>query len=99
MRIFKAIDFFGIFSEKKDRLQEAIEKDSLRDSEVSKKEVEKSSKTNYFRALHPNMLLFLCSTSFLNRTKATLRLGYEPVIDPDKSLAISIDWYKNYFGG
>lgn len=100
-RILEALDYFGIFTEKKNRLHEAIESDNQRrDNEIGKSDlskVKKSSNTNYFGpVIPPSMLIFLCNTSFLNRTKAALRLDYEPIVESNESLLKSLDWYKKY---
>lgn len=99
-RILEALDLFGIFSKKKNRLQEAIEKDTTEKSDhydkKSPQEFEESKKTSCFGAVPLSMLFFLCNTSFLNSTKAALRLDYEPIVDSAKSFANSVDWYKKY---
>lgn len=99
-RILEALDLFGIFTRKKNRLQEAIERDTMEKSgdydKKSPQEIEESNQKLCFGAVPPSMLFYLCNTSFLNRTKAALRLDYEPIVDSDKSFADSIDWYKKY---
>lgn len=44
--------------------------------------------------LTPATVRYLCNTYFFNRTKATLRLDYEPLYDHDESLNRSIQYYK-----
>lgn len=43
----------------------------------------------------PEKTTFICNTYFFNRTKASLRLDYEPIYDAETSKKLSIDWYKN----
>lgn len=94
-RLLRALDFMGLFTEKRDRLKEAIEKDLLKQDPNN--EFNKGDKSKrWYDHMTPQMLAFMCSTVFLNRTKASLRLDYEPLVDPDVARSKSIEWYKNH---
>lgn len=41
------------------------------------------------------MLNYICSTFFFNRSKATLRLDYEPIYTPEEAKERSLPYYKN----
>lgn len=43
----------------------------------------------------PDKIQYFCTTHFFNRNKATLRLDYNPLYDPNESLELSCDYYKN----
>ncbi|KAG8173564.1 hypothetical protein JTE90_021687 [Oedothorax gibbosus] len=40
-------------------------------------------------------LNYLCSTFFFNRSKATLRLDYQPLYSPEEAKQLSLEYYKN----
>lgn len=42
----------------------------------------------------PETVKFICNTYFFNRTKATLRLDYDPLYDHDESVSRSLEFYK-----
>ena len=55
---------------------------------------------NFFHPLKTDipsveMLNYICSTFFFNRSKATLRLDYEPIYTPDEAKERSLPYYKN----
>lgn len=43
-----------------------------------------------------NSLNYMCSTFFFNRSKATLRLDYEPLYPPEEALKRSLPYYTNF---
>lgn len=92
-RFIKAVDFMGLFTTKKGRLEQALESDQLRKKHNSVKP--KKERKRWFHYLMPQTLGFLCNSCFLNRTKASLRLDYEPIVDPSEAKNISLNWYKN----
>lgn len=42
-----------------------------------------------------NSLNYMCSTFFFNRSKATLRLDYEPIYSPAESMKRSLPYYRD----
>lgn len=40
-------------------------------------------------------LNYMCSTFFFNRSKATLRLDYQPLYSPEEAKELSLKYYKN----
>lgn len=43
-----------------------------------------------------NMLNYMCSTFFYNRSKATLRLDYQPIYTPEEAKERSLPYYANF---
>jgi len=43
---------------------------------------------------HPSVLYFIVCLYCFNRLKATLRLNYKPLYDPEESIANSLSYYK-----
>ncbi|GFY43435.1 hypothetical protein TNIN_467512 [Trichonephila inaurata madagascariensis] len=41
-----------------------------------------------------SQLNYMCSTFFYNRSKATLRLDYEPIFNPEEADSLSLDYYS-----
>lgn len=96
-RFLSSLDIFGLFTNKKSRLQDAIEKDkSSQQAQKHQAETESKPKKHWSNYATPATLAFMCNSSFLNRTKASLRLNYDPLIAPDEARSRSIDWYKNH---
>lgn len=107
-RLLNALDFFGLFTNKKNRLQKAIEEDKKKSTKNKEQNSQDTNSTGInenvqtskplfcFGYLTPQMLLFTCTTSFLNRTKASLRLDYDPIVDSTESFNRSFTWYKNH---
>lgn len=91
-RFVKSLDLFGLFTNKKTRLQEAME----RDAQISTTQITKQIKKRWHDYITPQTLSYMCNSNFLNRTKASLRLDYEPLIDPEEAKRISLNWYKNH---
>lgn len=85
-----AADLFGLFTSKKSRLQEAIQKDNGEELDKGK------PKLRWYSVITPQTLAFMCNSNFLNRTKASLRLNYEPIFNPEESFDKSLNWYKNH---
>ena len=97
--LLQTLDIFGLFNRKQGRLEKAIERDRMLASVGSSQSTEKEQKVEpkrWYNYLMPQTLAFICNSSFLNRTKASLRLHYEPLIGPDEALSRSIEWYKNH---
>ncbi|GFU45640.1 3 beta-hydroxysteroid dehydrogenase type 7 [Nephila pilipes] len=42
-----------------------------------------------------SQLNYMCSTFFYNRSKATLRLDYQPIFNPEEADSFSLDYYSN----
>ncbi|KAG9509122.1 3 beta-hydroxysteroid dehydrogenase/Delta 5--_4-isomerase, partial [Fragariocoptes setiger] len=53
------------------------------------------SNIQWLNYVTPTMLTFICNTYFFNRTKASLRLNYSPIVDFNESQRFAIDWYTN----
>lgn len=99
------LDFLDLFSTKKSRYRETVENDiakakvkanaaaSNRDSGRQAANACKSKR--WYDYVTPSTMFFMCNSSFLNRTKASLRLDYEPLVNPDEAKRRSLDWYKN----
>lgn len=98
-RLLMKLDFLALFTNKRDPLKEAMERDKTdtraRDDPV-KFRGPQTNKKRWYHYVMPQTLVFMCGTSFLNRTKASLRLGYEPLFDEEESRGLSIKWYKNH---
>lgn len=98
-RTLEALDFLGIFTSRNSRLQEAIERDA-RASGNAKQACSnpsmKPARKRWYHYITPQTLSYMCNSSFLNRTKASLRLDYEPIITPEESRNMSLEWYKNH---
>lgn len=99
-RFLHSLDMFGWFTKKRTRLQEAIEKDQgkkMNNEDANDGGGGGGDKPlRWYELITPQTFFFLCNSLFLNRTKASLRLGYEPLYDADESRRRSIDWYKNH---
>lgn len=96
-RLVEGLDFFGLFTEKRNRLQEAIERDEAksRNSPGLLNLLQGNVKQKrWFHYVTPQTLGFMCISCFLNRTKASLRLDYEPLVGPDEAKQKSLIWYK-----
>lgn len=95
-RIVRALDLIGLFTEKKDRLKEAMEQDRLRRNPGNEPSKGANKPRRWYHYVTPQTVAYICSTAFLNRTKASLRLKYDPLFDPEEAKSKSIDWYKNH---
>lgn len=112
-RFFIALDIFGLFTKKKSKLHETIERDRMMknganseassvgqavSSSATREQASGSSSgpKRWYHLITPQMFYFMCNSMFLNRTKANLRLDYEPLYDLDEAKSRSIDWYKNH---
>lgn len=93
-RFIKTADFMGLFVTKKGRLAETMERDQLKRDPTSvnlKKETKR-----WYHYVMPQTLGFVCNSCFLNRTKASLRLDYEPIVEPKEAKDRSLNWYKQH---
>lgn len=89
-------DFFGIFSKRNSRLEAVIEQDKLKQNPHLRSELNaKYQPKHWYDIITPQMFGFMCTANFLNRTKASLRLDYEPLIGPEESEKLALEWYKN----
>lgn len=111
-KCFRSLDVFGLFTDKKSRLDEAIEADEKRRNEQdgssqsntssldpdasAQSASSKAGPSRWYHLVTPQIFYFMCNSLFLNRTKASLRLGYEPTFSPDEALKRSLDWYKSH---
>lgn len=89
-------DVFGLFSKRNSRLSAAMEEDRRRQNP----NLESIPKANtqpkhWYEIVTPQIFAFMCVSNFLNRTKASLRLNYEPLVCFEESQKLSIEWYKN----
>ena len=71
------------------------EADSFSKSESNTSNSQQSA-TRWYHLITSQTFYFICNSLFLNRTKASLRLDYEPLYSPEESMEISLDWYKNH---
>lgn len=93
-RFVKTIDFMGLFVTKKGRLEETLEKEQqLRNPNLLNF---KSESKCWYHYVMPQTLGFVCNSCFLNRTKASLRLDYDPIVDPREARDRSLKWYKHH---
>lgn len=95
-RLVSRLDFFGLISSKRNRLQEAIEKDkskALGEHEAVCGKVDR--KRRWYHYWHPASITLLAVSSFLNRTKSSLRLDYDPIYNPQESHLRSLKWYRD----
>lgn len=89
-------DVFGIFGKRNSRLAAAIEEDKLRQNpELRSTLMAKTEPRHWYEVVTPQVLAFMCTSNFLNRTKASLRLDYEPLVGFEESQQSAIEWYKN----
>lgn len=88
-------DFFGIFSKRNSRLEAAIEQDRIKQNPHERSEPAKTKPKHWYDIITPQMFGFMCTANFLNRTKASLRLDYEPLIGPEESEKLAREWYKS----
>lgn len=107
-RFLSSLDILRLFTNKKDRLQEQIERDQMRSCADGPEKKSSSRKTTggsdkssqksrrWYDLITPQTFFFMVNSLFFNRTKASLRLDYEPLFDPKTSYERSIDWYKNH---
>lgn len=99
MAVFlRKFDFFGWFTNTKDRYQQAVEKDQRQQQQLcagNNDDGNETKKKRWYHYVMPQTLCFMCMSSFLNRTKASLRLDYEPIMTPEESFERSLAWYKN----
>lgn len=97
-RLIKRLDVLGLFVRQKSRYQETLERDKQVSTPIRPKDPDskntKSTKRWYYYVT-PQTLYYMCNSSFLNRTKASLRLDYEPLVDPDESKKRALEWYRN----
>lgn len=90
------LDVFNLFTTKKGRLQDAIEKDELKhNSNFASLKAQRKQKV-WYDYVNPVNISTMTASQFLNRTKASLRLDYDPIIDPKEATQNSINWYKNH---
>lgn len=95
-RYLVALDFLNLFTNKRGRLQQAIEKDKRNESGRGDLDAIQTKKRAWYHYVTPPIITFMTISSFLNRTKASLRLDYDPVFDPIEAKERSLDWYKNH---
>lgn len=99
-RTLRRLDFFGLFvaPRKRSRLDEAMDKDKIKSGSGSGREVINSQKEqrSWYDYWHPASISLMSITSFLNRTKASLRLDYEPIFSAEESQSRSISWYRDH---
>lgn len=94
-RLIKLIDVFGLFTSRKSRYQETLEREQDSGKRRSASPSGGQAKTRrWFDFVMPQTLAYMCGSSFLNRTKASLRLDYEPLISAEESLSRSLEWYR-----
>lgn len=100
--LISKLDLFGLFTKKKSRYQEAIDEDNNKKIQNEDHELKESSSRNstnknlhWYSYVMPQTLFFMCNSSFLNRTKASLRLDYEPIFTNEEAKERSLNWYKN----
>lgn len=100
-----SLDIFGLFTQKKSRLDEAIELDERRRAEREEPHSNRGPEsdcsarpkaTRWYHLVTPQTFYFICNSLFLNRTKASLRLDYEPLFSADEAMERSLAWYKNH---
>lgn len=97
-RTLRRLDFLGLFvTRKKGRLDEAIEQDRAKSKPESDSKVLqlKAKQKRWYDYWNTASISFMSITSFLNRTKASLRLDYEPIFDAEESQHRSINWYRD----
>jgi len=93
-----SLDVFNLFTKRKGRLEEAIEQDRRRSNTVHQEEGDKSSKEEkkrWYDLITPEMFYFTINSLFLNRTKASLRLNYEPLFEPKDAMARTLAWFRD----
>lgn len=107
----RAVDLFGLMSHDdvddsntaRGRLRAAIEADKRDekrqagsdDDDEGQQQQQRKRKLGWFDYVTPQTLGFMCMSAFMNRTKAALRLHYEPIYSADESQKRALDWYKN----
>lgn len=97
-KFLATLDMFGLFTNKRDRLQEAIEKDREK-LEINSQETIKAKKQTskrWYDYITTQTFGYMGNTNFLNRTKASLRLDYDPIIDPEEARKRSLAWFRDH---
>lgn len=113
-RCLVSLDVFGLFTRKRTKLQETMERDQQQQQQQrlhQKSDVDNDNKlqkdgpgqqqavcsqpTKWSDLITPETFFFFVNSLFLNRTKASLRLDYEPLFGPEDAIKRSLDWYKN----
>lgn len=64
-------------------------------SDTERRSSSKPTTTRWYHLITSQTFYFMCNSLFLNRTKASLRLDYEPIFDPNESMERSLNWYKS----
>ena len=108
LKWLRFIDIFNLFTKRRGRLEETLEEDRRRErhskGEDEKKQVGQNlledrigegQYTRWYHCITPEMFFFTINSLFLNRTKASLRLSYEPLFDREESMSRAIAWYRD----
>lgn len=88
-------DFLGICSKRNSRLDAAMQEDKIKKNPHLRSDLDsKPAPRHWYDIITPQTFGFMCTANFLNRTKASLRLDYEPLIGPEESEKLAIEWYR-----
>lgn len=102
-KILSSLDVFNLFSKRRGRLEMAIEEDKLsatdggnRSSKANYRATDREKPKRWYQLITPQTFFFTINSLFLNRTKASLRLNYEPLFNEEESKSRALKWYKEY---